>query len=271
MSFKQLFSYIIPLLLIASLAGCDLVSKSELNQETDSELYNLYAQFVERHDEDKGLKLYLNLITKEQFGCYNYRLLTEQIDSESNDYRLALEVTGATLPGNACATALGPARAFIPFENRVGIKELKVKNGHRSDLLTVNVTSETASVELEEGTFIEVVEPELYRTPRHSMHSRCRMTNDTSQLCENWFEKLESEPYTERFEFTENVRITYPRNRDDSPSEYRYFKYGSEENYEKIKDLFTEFVIRHSEIATQLNPGIQNWKGEFLIPNMILD
>lgn len=270
----RLFSYTIPLMLISSLVifnGCDLISKSELKQVSDSELYDLYAEFVERYESDKGLQLFLYLSSQKQFQCSNYRLLIQQLDSESNDLLLTVEIKGAELSGNFCATAIGPAIAFIPFENRDAIKEVKLKNGHRSDLLTVTLTSEKASVDLKEGTFVQVNEPELYRTPKHSMYSMCLITDDTNKLCESWFELLESETYVERFEFPENARITYPENRTDYPFEYRYFIYGSEEYYENVEDLFTDFVIQHTATYADLNIGISNWKGETKFSSQILD
>ena len=242
--------------------GCDLVSKSEYAQNPNDEVLNLNVQFTEYVQSDQPPELHLLLVTKKIYPCYNYQLQTEQVDKQSTDIRLVLEI-GDVNTGGVCATAIGPARARISFDQRADINELLLINYDFTDRLNIEITSEKAVVELSEGTFTEVEETTFNRTPPYSMYARCSPQQDAPEVCDLFYNELEALEFISRFEFPEDGILPFPVAHESSSLEYRYYLYGAEDNFEELLSNFPEIADQIIEDYPESNFLIMNWKRNF--------
>lgn len=252
------------------IAGCDLISKSDYEPGLDADIHELEVLFTEQMATNQKPVLTLQLVTKEFFPCYNYQLQTEFKDIHSTDTSLAIEVGEVTID-NICLTAFGPANAWIHFDERDLIRELLLIQQDYTDRFQIEITDEKAEVKLIDGSFSEIKYNTYYRTPEYSMSSRCSMSEGYSEICDLWFTELESAPFVTRLEFPDDGVIPYPSAHEGSTLEYRYYRYGSEENFEQIKSMFSAFVIDHSEETDGGNFLISNWKRQFLSRHIVIN
>jgi len=198
----------------------------------------------------------LSMETEKIYGCMNF-LIESQVKRLSAD-GIRVDLLGIKEP-EVCLTALGPATftAVLDLEERS--YDLLFVNGLSRDSYLLHVKPDVIQVE-DQVTAGNITRPSIttyWRYPQDSFVYLCGTTEDTTWICDDFFNRLSAEIELEEFVFPDYGEICYPRSSEgyhyDMPA--RYFIYQSEADFDRAGEILEGYT--HEVLS--VNPGVMIW------------
>jgi len=203
--------------------------------------------------ENPGLKL--KLITREEFPCYNYSLITTQ---SIEDNELIIRLEKISVP-TICLTAIGPATSYIDLPEK--INKITFINGNTIDQYSITINQEKISINIIDNNFTHLLFNQTFRYPHNSFAYVSGTNTDNTEIYEQFLEVLKENPNLTEFDFEREGRIPYPTTSDghwvNHPS--KYFQYTDYKEFENLKSILKNFSRENIEENSGVSISIYGW------------
>ncbi|WP_296311296.1 hypothetical protein [Winogradskyella sp. UBA3174] len=203
--------------------------------------------------ENPGLKL--KLITRKEFPCDNYSIITTQ-SIEGNE--LIIRFEEISVP-TTCLTAIGPAISYIDLPEK--INEITFINGNTIDKYSISINEEKILINIIDNNFTHLLFNQTFRYPHNSFAYVSGTNTDNTEIYDQFLEVLKENPNFTEFDFEGEGRIPYPTSSDghwvNQPS--KYFKYTDYEEFENLKSILENFSRENIEENSGVSISIYGW------------
>ncbi len=213
------------------------------------------------HDDAEKPSIRFAMQTDSIFRCANFKIIT---DTERTGNQIDVDILGITLPGEICATALGPARMRQFMHLSPGEYRLNISQNGVSDVYKVTVTNEKISVQPQTSNFTRPEFQLYWRYPANSFVYLCGTNRDNTWLCGDFMDSLQTHLSLETIVFPGSGRIAYPI---ASQGHYydmsaQYFYYEDEADFHSAGDLLSSYVKSRFPDTTGNSISLISWKNE---------
>lgn len=249
-------------------AGCDPLNSDKLYSEAGIAEDGLEISFREEsiaeepNPEGVEPELFLVMRTKKIMGCMNYKIIYELKEKVVEPFVYEILLKGVSLPGEICLTAIGPATAYIPFDDMPSNLELDFREGEFRDRAKIEVRTESVKVTPVVMSFTETDYLIYHRKLENSFYFSCGTLNSMKNLCQDFHELMISELSITEFTYPDGGYIPYPQSSSgkqyDHPS--YYYTYTTEDEFKKAGDLLEQFTKEKIGDTLGNSLSIINWK-----------
>ncbi|MCF4102836.1 hypothetical protein L1I30_14250 [Gillisia sp. M10.2A] len=199
--------------------------------------------------------LKLKLITREEFPCYNYSLITTQ---SIEDNELIIRLEKVSVP-TICLTAIGPAISYIDLPEK--INQITFINGNIIDQYSITINQEKVTINVIDNNFTHLLFNQTFRYPQNSFAYVSGTNTDNTEIYDRFLEVLRENPKFTEFEFEGEGRIPYTTTSDghwvNHPS--KYFTYTDYEEFENLKLILKNFSMENIEENSGVSISIYGW------------
>lgn len=178
-----------------------------VNSKSNEYIFSVSETFT---NDSVSPHIFITFVTKESFGCSNFRI-NHEISISENSIKTKLD--GIDKSG-VCLTAFGPAKFTEELPITIGVYTLEIQSGFISDKYEVKVSSQFIEI-LDSNVVSQISHPlktKVTRFPKGIWKADCSynadyryIPSDVGEYCKKFYDKLKTiaTPYIE----TESGRI----------------------------------------------------------------
>ena len=226
------------LLFIFILVSCEPKETTIIDDEILATDIELYPEEVYSGNDQSLPILKLTLRTSEIYPCFNYKI---DFSKSFEKDEMTVIINNIHKPG-ICLTAFGPDIATLELPETTQM--LKIVRADQTDIYEVKINTEQIEILPRTTEFTDLINPITFRYPENSFAVVCGTNLDQTDLCANFFEKLDDMQSLSSYTFPENGRTPYP---DSSSGNWnntssRYFIYENETALIEAVEQFEMFT-----------------------------
>lgn len=250
---RNFFLLIIVILLFNS---CDILNPEESNLTAINSkiLFRVEDLCWKNGAYEPGISIYME--TAENYPCCNYWIETKE---RIRNNTLHVKIFGVD-ETDFCATAFGPARNILGFEQLQGKYLLNFHNVRQGDQYELVITDSLISLTPKISRFTEAEYFKLWRRPKNSFAIICRAKED-SALFKGFLDTLSQVIDMQEFRFPETGELSYPSERHQHHT-VKYFKYEKESDFYLIRPVLKAYKEQNFDEPNSIT--IINWIHEVI-------